>query len=134
VNAPGVPPKDAARESARYRSYLDTIRELHKAGLRLVAGTDQSVPGFSAHRELEIYVEAGLTPLEALQAATIVPARVMGLDKELGTIEAGKRADLVLLDADPLADISNSRRIAKTIAGGAIYDPTPLWQSVGFLP
>ena len=72
--------------------------------------------------------------MEALQAATIVPARVMGLDNSVGTIERGKRADMVLLDADPLADIHNTRRIVKTIAGGAVYDPAPLWESVGFTP
>jgi imidazolonepropionase-like amidohydrolase len=79
-------------------------------------------------------VQAGFTPMEALQAATIVPARVMGLEKTTGSIETGKRADMVLLDGDPLADIHNTRRIAKTIAGGAVYDPAPLWVSVGFKP
>jgi imidazolonepropionase-like amidohydrolase len=134
VNTPGVSAKNAARATEVYRSLVATISELHKDGLVFVAGTDQAIPGHSLHRELEIYVQAGFTPMEALQAATIVPARVMGLDKELGTIEVGKRADMVVLDADPLEDIRNSRRIAKTIAGGAIYDPAPLWQSVGFLP
>jgi hypothetical protein len=134
VNAPGVSANNAVRATQFYRSLVATIRELHKDGLVLVAGTDQAIPGYSLHRELEIYVQAGFTPLEALQAATILPAQVMGLDKELGTIEIGKRADMVVLDADPLKNIGNSRRIAKTIAGGLIYDPAPLWQSVGFLP
>ena len=103
--------------------------------MSIVAGADQGVPGFSLHRELEIYVEqAGFTTMEALQSATIVPAQVMGLDKKVGTIEAGKRADLVLLDADPLADIHNTGRIAKTISAGFVYDPAPLWSSVGFRP
>jgi hypothetical protein len=134
VNTPGVSAKNAPRATGFYRSLVATVRELHKEGLVLVAGTDQAIPGYSLHRELEIYVQAGFTPMEALQAATILPARVMGLDRELGTIEVGKRADLVVLDADPLKDIGNTRRIAKTIAGGAIYDPAPLWQSVGFVP
>jgi imidazolonepropionase-like amidohydrolase len=134
LNTYGVPEKDAAEAAVSYRYLLATLRELHKEGLTIVAGTDQVIPGYSLHRELEIYVQAGFTPMEALQAATIVPARVMGLDKELGTIEAGKRADLVLLEADPLENVSNTRRIAKTIAGGVIYDPAPLWQSVGFQP
>jgi imidazolonepropionase-like amidohydrolase len=110
------------------------LRELHQQGMTIVAGTDQAIPGYSLHRELEIYVQAGFTPMEALMAATSVPARVMGLDKEVGTLTVGKRADMVLLDADPLADIHNTRRIAKTIEAGAVYEPAPLWQSVGFTP
>jgi hypothetical protein len=64
------------------------VGELHKRGVPIVAGTDISVPGHSLHRELELYVQAGFTPLEAIQAATIVPARIMHLDKEVGTIES----------------------------------------------
>jgi len=132
LNSPGVPAKDAPQAIARFNALLATLRELHKDGLTIVAGTDQNIPGYSLHRELELYVKAGFTPMEALQAATSVPARVMGLEKTVGTVQVGKRADLVLLDADPLAEISNTRRIAKTIVGGAVYDPAPLWSSVGF--
>lgn len=135
LNATGVAPDKAAESAKRYAALLATLRELHRQGLTIVAGTDQDVPGFSLHRELEIYVrQAGFTPMEALQAATIVPARVLKLDKELGTVEVGKRADMLLLDGDPLADIRNTRRIAKTISGGTVYDPAPLWQSVDFKP
>jgi len=100
----------------------------------IVAGTDQAVPGHSLHRELELYVQAGFTPMEALQAATIVPARAMKKDKELGTVEAGKRADFLLVDGDPLADIRALRRIRVVVAGGRAYDPAALWRSVGFTP
>jgi imidazolonepropionase-like amidohydrolase len=131
LSSPGA---SGEREKASLAAMMATVRELHKDGLTLVAGTDQNIPGYSLHRELELYVEAGFTPMEALQAATSVPAKVMGLDKIVGTIERGKRADLVLLDADPLADIHNTRRIAKTISAGAVYDPAPLWESVGFKP
>ncbi|WP_266169019.1 amidohydrolase family protein [Dyella subtropica] len=134
LNATGAPPAKAPEFAQRYAAFLATLRELHKQGLTIVAGTDQDVPGYSLHRELEIYVQAGFTPMEALQAATSVPARVLKLDKELGTLEVGKRADMLLLDGDPLADIRNTRRIAKTISGGTVYDPAPLWQSVGFKP
>ncbi|WP_266158321.1 amidohydrolase family protein [Dyella silvatica] len=134
LNASGAPPAKAADFAQRYAAVLATLRELHRQGLTIVAGTDQDVPGYSLHRELEIYVQAGFTPMEALQAATSVPARVLKLDKELGTLQVGKRADMLLLDADPLADIRNTRRIAKTISGGVVYDPAPLWQSVGFKP
>jgi imidazolonepropionase-like amidohydrolase len=134
LNATGVSPAKASEFAKRYAALLATLRELHRRGLTIVAGTDQDVPGYSLHRELEIYVQAGFTPMEALQAATIVPARVLKLDKQLGTLEIGKRADMLLLDGDPLADIRNTRRIAKTISGGTVYDPAPLWQSVGFKP
>jgi imidazolonepropionase-like amidohydrolase len=83
---------------------------------------------------MELYVEAGFTPMEALQAATLVPAKVMGLEKETGTIEPGKRADLVILGANPLDNVSNIRRTEKVIQGGVVYDSAPLWQTVGFQP
>ena len=92
------------------------------------------MPGHSLHREIELYVKAGFTPMEAIQAATIVPARVMKMDKEVGTIEAGKRADLILLDGNPLESISNIRNVRQVVTGGRIYDTAKLWQSVGFKP
>jgi imidazolonepropionase-like amidohydrolase len=110
------------------------VGALHRAGVPIVAGTDQAVPGHSLHREIELYVHAGFTPMEAIQAATIVPARVMGLAKELGTVEKGKRADLILLRADPLADIRNTRKVEYVISNGAMYHTAELWQSVGFKP
>ncbi len=99
-----------------------------------MAGTDEGIPGHSLHREIELYVEAGLTPLEAIQAATVVPARAMGLEKELGTIEAGKRADLVVLDENPLERISNVRTVRYVVSDGRMYDAADLWRSVRFLP
>jgi imidazolonepropionase-like amidohydrolase len=117
-----------------FSKHVAIIGTLHRAGIPIVAGTDQAVPGYSLHRELELYVEAGFTPMEAIQAATIVPARVMHLDKELGTIEKGKRADLILLTADPLADIHNTRQVEYVITNGAMYHAAELWQSVGFKP
>jgi imidazolonepropionase-like amidohydrolase len=113
---------------------LALLGVLHKAGVTIVAGTDQAVPGHSLHRELELYVKAGFTPLEAIQAATLVPARAMKKDKELGTIEVGKRADFILVEGDPLADIAALRRIRIVVTGGKAYDPTKLWRSVGFSP
>lgn len=130
----GQPPAPPKPPPSPYEYMLATLRELHAARLDIVAGTDQAIPGYSLHRELEIYVQAGFTPMEALQAATTVPARVMGLSKTSGSIEPGKRADIVILEADPLADIANTRRIFRTIAAGAVYDPAPLWQSVDFKP
>jgi imidazolonepropionase-like amidohydrolase len=113
---------------------MATLHALHAAGIPIVAGTDQSIPGYSLHREMELYVEGGFTALEALQSATIVAARAVGVEKESGTLEAGKRGDVLLLNADPLVDIHNTRAVWRTVAAGAVYDPAPLWQSVGFLP
>jgi imidazolonepropionase-like amidohydrolase len=72
--------------------------------------------------------------MEALQSATLVPARVLRAEDRVGSIAPGKRADLVLLNGDPLADIANTRKVYKTIAAGAVYDPAPLWASVDFQP
>ena len=97
-------------------------------------GHRRGIPGYSVDREIELDVEAGLTPLAALQAATIAPARWMKLDGELGTVERGERADLLVLDGNPLDDIHNLRRVHWTITAGAIYDPAALWKSVRFQP
>jgi hypothetical protein len=128
---PGPDDDRTRRRLALSRGLLGT---LHKAGVTIVAGTDQAVPGHSLHRELEIYVEAGFTPLEAIQAATLVPARAMKLDKEVGTIEVGKRADLLLVDGDPLADIRALRKVFLVVAAGKAYWPSNLWRAVGFTP
>jgi imidazolonepropionase-like amidohydrolase len=113
---------------------LAVIGALHKAGVPIVAGTDQTVPGHSLHREIELYVQAGFTPMEAIQAATIVPARMMGLDKEVGTVEPGKRADVIILDGNPLESIHNIRKVEFVITNGTMYNCAELWRSVGFQP
>jgi imidazolonepropionase-like amidohydrolase len=130
----GVTPEQEAQAGKAMRARLDTVRALHEGGVTIVAGTDQAVPGHSLHREMELYVSAGFTPMEALQAATIVPARVMNREKDLGTVETGKIADFLVVDGDPLADIRNLRRIALVVQAGRAYDPTPLWKMAGFQP
>jgi imidazolonepropionase-like amidohydrolase len=125
---------DAAAARARLERGLRIVKALHDAGVPIVVGTDEGIPGHSVHREIELYVEAGLTPMQALQAATIVPARAMKLDAELGTIERGKRADLVVLNANPLETIRNIRSVRWTIGDGRIYDAAALWKSVRFQP
>ncbi len=117
-----------------FQKEVAAVGALHRAGIPVVAGTDQTVPGYSLHREMELYVQAGFTPLEAIQAATIVPARVMGMDRELGTVEKGKRADVILIDGDPLQDIRASRNLEWVITNGVMYHTAELWQSVGFKP
>jgi len=114
-----------------YRGEVRNAGEMHRAGVALLAGTDIGapllVPGFSLHDELALLVrDAGMTPLQALQAATIAPARAMGLADSMGAVEAGKLADLVLLDADPLADIRNTRRIHAVVANGRWMDPADI--------
>ncbi|MGH9311804.1 MAG: amidohydrolase family protein [Vicinamibacterales bacterium] len=98
------------------------IKDMHAAGVPLLLGSDApqiwNVPGFSAHRELGTYVASGLTPYQALTTGTRNVAAFFNIDKEAGTVTAGKRADLILLDANPLADIANTTKIAGVMLGG----------------
>ena len=129
------PPSPAAPVFEKLvQKYIAIVGALHHAGIPIVAGTDQTVPGYSLYREIELYVEAGFTPMEAIQSATVVPARVMGLDKELGTVENGKRADLIIVDANPLESIHNIRKVEFVITNGVLYNCAELWRSVGFKP
>jgi imidazolonepropionase-like amidohydrolase len=102
---------------------LEVVNAMHRAGIPFLAGTDTPpgvyiFPGFSLHEELQRFVAAGFTPLEALQTATLNPAKFLGMEDRLGTIEKGKLADLVLLDANPLEDIRNTQKIAAVIVNG----------------
>jgi hypothetical protein len=118
------PPMDWA---AIQRNELRNLAEMRRAGIPLLPGTDVGapliVPGFSLHDELAHLVKtAGLTTRQALEAATIGAARVVGMADSLGAIDAGKLADLVLLDANPLVDIANARRIRAVIANGRLLE------------
>jgi imidazolonepropionase-like amidohydrolase len=100
---------------------LRMVKLLHRAGVGILAGADATgypFPGFSLHDELALFVQAGLTPLEALRTATFNPAKYLGLLDSLGAIEPGKLADLALLDADPLKEISNTKRIHAVVVNG----------------
>ena len=130
----GAPPGRERDSDAFFGKLVEVVGALHKAGVPIVAGTDQAVPGHSPHRELEIYVKAGMTPMEAIRSATIVPARAMNLDREAGSIEAGKRADLILVAGRPDREISDIRKVKTVIAAGRAYDCAELWKSVGFRP
>jgi imidazolonepropionase-like amidohydrolase len=130
----GVPPQRGEQMAAVFRSMVATVRLLHQAGVPIVAGTDQSVPGFSLDREIELHVQAGFTPMEAIQSATLVAARAMGMEKDAGTIEAGKRADVIVVDGNPLENISDIRKVSTVFAGGRMYQPAPLWTAVEFKP
>jgi imidazolonepropionase-like amidohydrolase len=120
-------PEALANEKLIYRKTCELVKAMHRSGVPILAGTDTTnpycFPGFSLHDELALLVEqGGFTPLEALQAATRDPARFLDLEKELGTVEKGKAADLVLLDADPLRDIKNTQKIAAVVLGGKLLD------------
>ena len=128
----GVPAADEAKFRARMESSREVIHALIETGITIIPGSDTGLIGYGLDRELELYVQAGMTPMQAIQCATIVSARVMKLDKESGTVEAGKRADLVLLDASPLDDISNLRKVSAVVANGRMYDSRKLAHSVGF--
>jgi imidazolonepropionase-like amidohydrolase len=110
---------------------LDMTLAMFRAGVPFLAGTDTAAgvhifPGFSLHQELALFVQAGLTPLQALQTATLNPAKFMNRLADLGTVERGKLADLVLLDANPLEDIANTKRIRAVVLAGRYLDRTEL--------
>ncbi len=108
------------------------VKALFDAGVPIVAGTDGALPGHSLLRSLELYVEAGLTPMQALQSATKVPAEAMGLAADSGTLAPGKRADFSVLDADPLRDISAIRQVRWVAAHGRLFAAPGLWSRAGF--
>jgi imidazolonepropionase-like amidohydrolase len=119
----------------RKREYAKVLEEVHRAqmlGVRLLAGTDITIPytypGFSLHDELKLFVEAGLTPMQALETATTNPAVLLGLSKIWGRVETGYTANLVLLSADPLVDISNTRKIDSVVVNGKLLNRTQLDQ------
>jgi imidazolonepropionase-like amidohydrolase len=104
---------------------ITLVGMMHKAGVKIMAGSDFSdwaiVPGVDLHNELALLVEAGFTPLEALQAATLNPAKFLGKTDTYGTIQVGRAADLVLLDMNPLEDISHTRKIHAVVVGGKFF-------------
>ncbi|MFI5162731.1 MAG: amidohydrolase family protein [Sphingobacteriales bacterium] len=128
----GMSPGRSALLKPLYQSMVAIVKKLHDAGVTIVAGTDQGFPGLSVPRELELYVQAGLTPADAIQTATIIPARVMNLDKSSGSIEEGKNADLIIVDGDPYKNIRDIRNVTTVIKGEHVYDPGKLHKLVGF--
>jgi imidazolonepropionase-like amidohydrolase len=124
----------AAIKSKSFERKLQVVGAGHRAGVTMLAGTDTAwyqpytYAGFSLHDELALLVRAGLTPMESLQTATINPARFLGMEKDLGTIEKGKVANLVLLDADPVGDIRNTTKISEVFLGGKEFDRPALDQ------
>jgi imidazolonepropionase-like amidohydrolase len=122
---------DLATRKRFVEKELEVVNTMHRAGIPFLAGTDTPpgvyiFPGFSLHEELQRFVAAGFTPMEALQTATLNPAKFLAMEDRLGTIEKGKVADLVLLDANPLDDIRNTQKIAAVIVNGHYLSRTDL--------
>jgi len=122
-------PLDVRRRFVEHE--LEIVRALHAAGVPFLAGTDTPAgvdvtPGISLHLELQRFVDAGLTPLEALQTATINPARFFGRTSDFGSVQAGRLADLLILSANPLEDIANTRTISGLVADGKYWAPTEI--------
>jgi hypothetical protein len=126
----GVPPEALDLARAEYDRLLAIVREMSKAGVEILAGTDTgdpyTVPGFELHKELELLVEAGMTSREALRAATTEPARYFRKQDSMGAVRPRYVADLVLLSANPLTDISNTRKIAGVVVNGKYLSPKKL--------
>ena len=122
--------EEYARALRHQRARMEFIREFASLGGVVVAGSDTAnpyvIPGFSLHEELELLVEAGLIPLEALQAATLNAARAIQRETSLGTVSVGKTADLVILNGNPLTDIKQTRNIHRVVKNGVVYEPASL--------
>lgn len=123
----GAPPAEGRARLDRTIALGDTlVRAIHEGGGRLVAGTDTGnpmvIPGFTLHEELELFVAAGLSPYHALRAATVGPAELMQRERETGTVAVGKRADLLLIEGNPLVDVKAADRIVGVMANGRYYD------------
>jgi imidazolonepropionase-like amidohydrolase len=113
-----------------YANLVSLVGKLHQAGVPIVAGTDGM--GVELIRELEIYQQAGFTPAEALQSATIVPAKVVGVDKRTGSIAVGKEADMVLVDGDVSRELGALRRVVTVVSDGYVMDGDALRQAAGY--
>jgi imidazolonepropionase-like amidohydrolase len=113
-----------------HEKQIELVRMMHNAGVPIMAGSDFSdwalVPGIDLHNELALLVEAGFSPMEALQTATLNPAKFLGKTETFGTIQVGRVADLVLLDANPLEDISHTRKIHAVVLGGKFFPVTSI--------
>jgi imidazolonepropionase-like amidohydrolase len=131
----GMTPPPGMDETYRksFAKMMDLASLLYRAGIQIEAGTD-SMAGFALHRELELDAQAGIPPAQVLQNATLNAARIMSLDKDLGSIAQGKLADVVLIDGDPTVNISNIRKTALVVKDGVIYKPAELYSELGVKP
>lgn len=123
------------KEVEKYTKGAEIVKDFFRAGVPIVAGTDNFVPVFSLYLEIETYHKlGGLTPFESIQTATSIPAQVMGMDSETGTLEVNKQADIAILDKNPLVDITNIRTVSAVLTNGNYYLSNPLWEAADFKP
>ena len=131
----GLPVPDGMDQRYRdsFAAFKRMVKTMYDAGVPIVAGTD-AMAGFAYHRELELYADAGIPAPEVLKIATIGPARIMKRDKDLGSIAAGKLADLIVVDGNPAERISDIRRVTLVMKDGVFYDPAAMYRSIGVAP
>jgi imidazolonepropionase-like amidohydrolase len=131
----GLPVPDGKDQTYRdaFKKMLELVALLHREGITIVAGTDD-LAGFTLHRELESYVQAGIPPAEVLRIATLGAATVMHHEKESGSVEAGKFADFVLVDGDPTTNIADVRKIRTIVKDGNVFDAAEIDKELGVLP
>ncbi len=132
INTGVATDNDVKTGKAVMKNYKQIVQQLYNNGVTIVAGTDMGFPGFSVDRELELYVEAGLTSMQAIQTATITPARAMKIDNTTGSITEGKKADIIIVDGNPLQNIRSIRNVQTVIKDGNIYNPSQLHKLAGF--
>jgi imidazolonepropionase-like amidohydrolase len=125
-----VTDKNAEAFRVSYQKLLGLVKKMHDAGIPIVAGTDD-IAGFTLHRELELYVAAGLKPVEALKIATWNGAKYSQVLETSGSISPGKQADLILVDGDPSVNISDIRKVSMTMKDGLIFFPAELYEALG---
>jgi hypothetical protein len=123
----------AARYEKSYQKMIEFVGRMYRAGIPIVAGTD-AIPGFTLQRELELYVQAGMTPAQALQVATLNGARYTRTLDQRGTIAPGKQADLILVDGDPTTNISDIRKVALVLTQGKWISPSEVYGELGVQP
>lgn len=128
-----VPPAQKQAYAQAFPAMLKLLKTLHDAGVTLLPGTD-TLAGYGLQRELELWVQAGIPPAEVLRAATLTSARISGADYDRGTIAAGKRADLLLVDGDPTRDIGAIRAVDLVLKSGRVIDPPKLEAALGIAP
>lgn len=131
----GMTPPPGMDETYRksFAKMMDLTTLLYRAGIPIEAGTD-SMAGFALHRELELEVQAGIPPSQVLQNATLNAARIMRMDKDLGSITPGKLADLILVEGNPAANISDIRKTTLVVKDGVLYKPAELYTELGVTP
>jgi Amidohydrolase family len=128
-----VPADKKEAYAQAFPAMLNLLKALHEAGVTIIPGTD-NLSGYVLHHELELYVRAGIPAADVLRMATLTPAQVMGVTKDRGVVTAGKFADMILIDGDPVARIADIEKVDLVIKGGKVYEPAKIEQALGIVP